>query len=138
MTLRMEKRFLVVVAMLFVVAAIAGCTSTKTKRKEAYEEGKKAADRGDPNAAIRSFTAAIHFDPKYVPAYYARGLVYTKNGDYDKAIAGYTEAIRLKPGYAAAYYGRGMALKRKGDKSKAEADLAEAKKLGFSTNPKAK
>jgi Flp pilus assembly protein TadD len=76
-----------VVVMLFSVAAIVGCTSTEAKKKEAYEEGKRAFGKGDYDLAIRCCSEAIRLDPEYTAAYYTRALAYVKNRSFDKAVS---------------------------------------------------
>ena len=120
-----RKRVLLVVAA-FSVMAIVGCSSTEARRKEAYNQGKAALNRGDFDAAIRSCTEAIRLDPKYIPAYYTRALAYAKKGDYDKAIADQSEVIRLDPEDFVAYCERAMCYLLKRDYDRAMADCTEA------------
>ena len=65
---------------------------------------------GEDDKAIAAFGEAIRFDPKFIQAYFFRGLVRAeKKKEYDKAIADYDQAIGLDPKLAMAYNGRGNA-----------------------------
>src|SRR5258705_5132973 len=63
------------------------------------------------------------------PAFFNRGLAYSRKGDTDRAIADYSEAIRLNPKHAKSYLGRGSAYLRKADWDRAIADYTEAIRL---------
>ena len=79
--------------------------------------------------AIADYSEAIRLSPKYIQAYYNRGISYRKKGEFDKAIADYTEAIRLDPKEPDAYFNRGGAYEKKGDMEKAIADFDESCRL---------
>ncbi len=49
--------------------------------------------------AIESFTNAINSDPKYVEAYYGRGLTYQTIGDKKNAIANFQSCLAITPDY---------------------------------------
>ena len=64
--------------------------------------------------AISDFTKVIEKNPKFAPAYYYRGRVYSKIGEsdhsqYDNAISDFTKAIELDPKYKEAYEERANA-----------------------------
>ena len=105
-------------------------TPTKTKKAiEAVEQGISAFMGGKSDLAISCFTEAIRLDPKCVPAYCTRSLIYAVKGDHDKAMADCTEAIRLDPKSTHAYLARGGVYESEGDHDKAIADLTEAIRL---------
>ena len=52
--------------------------------------------------ALEYFTAAINVDPKYVEAYYGRGLCYRSMNDPKKAAAEFQTCLSLNPDYAPA------------------------------------
>ena len=49
--------------------------------------------------AIREYTDAIAIEPKYVQAYYARGVCYKASGDIKKAITDYDACLAINPDY---------------------------------------
>jgi Flp pilus assembly protein TadD len=61
----------------------------------AYERGKAALDRGEFDAAIAEFTAAIAGDPKDTFFYIRRGTAYEKKGDAASAIGDYRKVLKL-------------------------------------------
>jgi tetratricopeptide (TPR) repeat protein len=81
--------------------------------------------KGDPDRPAEPGDAA-RLDPRYAPAYAARGEAYGAKGDIDHAIAAYSEALRLDPKYAPAYVDRGLAYRAKGDLEHALADANAA------------
>ena len=50
--------------------------STNKAAVEAFKKGGKAKSSNDLNSAIINYTKAIELDPKYVFAYYSRGVAY--------------------------------------------------------------
>jgi tetratricopeptide (TPR) repeat protein len=63
---------------------------------------------GQLEKALVDSSASIQLNPKYAPAYYYRGIVYSRTDKRDKAISDYTAAIELNPGYTDAYLNRGV------------------------------
>jgi len=61
-----------------------------------------SASRLDLGPAIADYSKAIELDPKFAPAYNARGITYAKKGDPDRAIADFDNAIELDPKYTVA------------------------------------
>jgi Flp pilus assembly protein TadD len=57
--------------------------------------GLAALDRGDFDAAIAEFTAAITDNPKDTFSYIRRGAAYEKRGDTALAIADYRKLLKL-------------------------------------------
>jgi Tfp pilus assembly protein PilF len=64
----------------------------------AYVRGLAALDRGDFDAAIAEFTAAMANDPTDTFAYIKRATAYEKKGDSASAIADYRKALKLVDG----------------------------------------
>lgn len=60
-------------------------------------------DRGDIDAAIRSFKYAIQLEPNFPDAYNNLGNALKESGDLDEAIQCYRAALRLKPDHPHAY-----------------------------------
>lgn len=84
---------------------------------------------GDLDGAIAAFNQALQIDPKYVPAYYFRGLAREKQNNEEGAIADFDRAIQLDPGYLPAYYQRGSLKGKAGDFDTAISDFKQVIKL---------
>ncbi len=82
--------------------------------------------RGDPDAALADYDAAVAADPAFAAAYGNRAAVRRERGDRDGAMADYTEALRLNPDDLAAYHDRGRLYADLGDYDRAVADNSEA------------
>jgi tetratricopeptide (TPR) repeat protein len=72
-------------------------------------------NRGDLDAAIKSYKEALKIKPDYAEAYINIGNVLKDKGDLDAAIESYKRAIVIKSDYAEAHYNMGVALKEKGE-----------------------
>ncbi len=86
---------------------------------------------GEYERAISDYTKAIDINPRFVKAYYNRGLCCADNDEYDRAISDWTKAIEIDPLFADAYNNRGFALAYKGEYDRACSDLQIACDLGF-------
>lgn len=64
--------------------------------------------------AIVDLNKAIEINPKFVDAYYNRGIIYYDQHKYDFAIADYTKAIEIDSNFAKGYCNRGAAYYDKG------------------------
>lgn len=94
---------------------------------KAYVEfGIANGKKGDYNAAIAAFDAAVEIDPKFAPAYYNRGLARVMQNDMDGALGDYSKAIEVDPNYAEAYYQRGSLKGKQGDFDAAISDFQQA------------
>ncbi|WP_439375372.1 tetratricopeptide repeat protein [Bradyrhizobium sp. DASA03120] len=60
-----------------------------------YMKGRAALDRGDFDAAIAEFTAAITDDPKDTFSYIRRASAYEEKGETASAIADYRQVLKL-------------------------------------------
>jgi tetratricopeptide (TPR) repeat protein len=89
-----------------------------------------AAQRGDWDGAIASYSEEIRLDPQSSAAYIGRAAARARKDDLDGAIADYTKAIRVNPNEAEGYLWRG-AIKsdRKKDWKGAIVDYTEAIRL---------
>jgi tetratricopeptide (TPR) repeat protein len=88
-----------------------------------------AEEKGDMDAAIHHYSAAIQSDPDWSDVYVFRGAAFAKKGDLDHAIADFSEAIKLDPRDAGAYQRRASTYEQKGDSVRAEADFAKSEEL---------
>jgi len=64
----------------------------------AYSRAHGHLERGESEAAIRSFDAILELNPEYPPALVGRGYARMQQGDYEGAQRDYTEALRLNAG----------------------------------------
>ena len=80
----------------------------------------------DHLAAIDAYDRSIRLKPRFVEAYYNRGVSKGELGRHKEAIADYDEAIRWNPDHAAAYTNRGNAKSDLGQHKEAIADYDEA------------
>ncbi len=92
-------------------------------------EGSAALARGDANAAIDAFEAALASDPKNVAAFSGIAQGYEKLGLPGKAVKYYREALALNPSDIPALEGQGKALIIRGATARAQINLARIKAL---------
>jgi tetratricopeptide (TPR) repeat protein len=85
--------------------------------------------KGDYAGAIAVFSQLIKRHPRYVEAYFNRGIAYGRIGQTQAAIADYTKVIRLAPHYAEAYHERGLLWQKLGKSRAAQKDLQQAARL---------
>lgn len=90
-------------------------------------EGRAALARGDANAAIDAFEAALASDPKNVAAFTGIAQGYEKLGLPGKAVKFYREALVLNPSDIAALEGQGKAYIARGATARAQVNLARIK-----------
>jgi tetratricopeptide (TPR) repeat protein len=82
------------------------------------------------DAAIKDYTKAIEYNPRYTEALLDRGIAYGASENYDAAIADYTTIIdELHQGSAAALLNRGLAYRAKRNTDNAITDYTEAIRL---------
>ncbi len=93
------------------------------------EAGRAALAKGDANAAIDSFEAALASDPKNVGAFTGIAQGYEKLGLPGKAVKYYREALALNPSDIAALEGQGKAYVTRGATARAQVNLARIKAL---------
>ncbi|MFZ4689423.1 MAG: tetratricopeptide repeat protein [Polymorphobacter sp.] len=93
------------------------------------EQGRVALARGDANAAIDYYEAALASDPKNVAAFNGIAQGYEKLGLPGKAVKYYREALALNPSDITALEGQGKALIARGATARAQVNLARIKAL---------
>jgi Tfp pilus assembly protein PilF len=93
------------------------------------EIGRAALAKGEAQAAIDAFEAAIASDPKNVGAYSGIAMGYEKQGLPGKAVRFYREALALNPSDVSALEGQGKALIARGATARAQINLARIKAL---------
>src|ERR1039458_8353398 len=91
------------VVLLLVVLAFAGCTRSPEAKSAAYiEAGKKLLEKNDPARAILQFKNAAQATPKNAEAYYQLGKALLAVGDLRGGVAGLRKALELNPKHTAA------------------------------------
>jgi len=65
---------------------------------------------GNLNEAIQCFDKALEINPKYLFAYYLKGVFLSELNNNEKAIQSFDNALEINPNYAPAYVGKGRAL----------------------------
>ena len=70
--------------------------------------------KGNFDAALSDYNAAIQLDSKNAEIYRARGIIYLKKKALDQAFSDFETAIAINPNYAAAYNDRGFVYYEKG------------------------
>jgi lipoprotein NlpI len=113
---------------------IAGCTRLidnaklpeRVRAVAYYNRGNALAAKGDQDAAIAEYDAAIKLTPKNSLAYNNRGTVFRDKGDGDRALADFAEAVKLNPRNSDAHYNLGNAYVAKGETQKAIASYGAA------------
>jgi len=99
------------------------------KAKVAFSQGVEKLEKGNPQAAVRTLTQAINYNPDNPEAYHQRGNAYYDLEQYQNAIEDYTQAIQLNPNYTNAYFNRGLARYDAQDLSGAIADYSKVIEL---------
>lgn len=92
-------------------------------------EGRSLIAKGEVQAAIDSFEAALTIDPAYTPLYLDLAEAARHDGLQGKAIRYYREALERDPKNFAAMAGEGEALLEKGAIEKARRNLAQLQSL---------
>lgn len=113
---------------LALVFATPGLAQSQAARGVFYKgiiEGKS----GLYQKAVAYFDEAIRIDPKFVLAYYNRGVALQQLGQEQQAIKDYTAVLRLEPYLADAYASRGTAYENLKQYDRAIKDYNEAIRL---------
>jgi tetratricopeptide (TPR) repeat protein len=124
-----------------VVSAGCGCAGASVKPDgtaatfDLIDKGNRAAGKGNYDAAIADFTAAIELDRGSALAFHNRGVAWAHKGDLDQSLADLDAAVRLDPGYAVAFKSRGVTRARRGEFDKAVTDYTEAIRLSPQFHP---
>jgi len=99
--------------LLFCSAAFAQGSDEFAKQEEAdaikeqartyREEGVRAQDIGDLDAAMKLYQKAVELDPGYSVAYNDLGVIYESKGMDERALESYLKALKIDPYYLSAY-----------------------------------
>lgn len=118
---------------LLVVFSAGGCAKgpgDDATAREYFDKAYQFVDAGYPKEAIDLLGLAIQKDPRFVDAYYNRGVLYFVLKDYRLALRDFNRTVELNPGLAAGYAGRGSAYARLNDEARATEDFKTAARLG--------
>lgn len=110
-------------------AAPVGDDVLKPLSVQMSSQGKAALARGDANAAIDYYEAALASDPKNVAAFSGMAMGYEKLGLPGKAVKFYRDALALNPSDLMALEGQGKAYIQRGATARAQVNLARIKAL---------
>lgn len=94
-----------------------------------YMKGVEAANKGDQEGAIASFSAAIAKTPLRAEPYHDRGLAYEIQGKRELAAADYDRAVALHPDNSSYRFSRGVLLTNLDRIADARADAEALEKL---------
>lgn len=129
----MTSKLLVSIAALVAATAVyAGPAPDDVLKPQSVQfanAGAASLAKGEANAAIDSYEAALASDPKNVSAYVGLAQSYEKLGLPGKAVKYYREALALNPSNLSALEGQGKALIARGATARAQVNLARIKAL---------
>lgn len=113
---------------LALVVAVPGLAQPQAAR-DAFYKGIIEGKSGVQKKAVEYFSEAIRIDPRFVLAYYNRGIAWQQLGNEQRAIEDYTQVLRIEPYLADAYGSRGTAYENLGQFERAIKDYGEAIRL---------
>jgi tetratricopeptide (TPR) repeat protein len=82
---------------------------------------------GNHLEALQDCDRAIELNPKFINAYFRRGLIYTELGDLELAVVDYTRTIDLEPQHINAHIQRSWSYFRQKDYQRAKQDCRTVK-----------
>jgi arylsulfatase A-like enzyme len=94
--------------------------------KALYWVSKSHADRGDFQAALTTYRAAIEMDPNVADYYNQAGLIFARAGETRNAVRSFRRALQLDPGLVAAHLNLATGLAQMGRPAKAREALDRA------------
>ena len=93
----MPMLYLRIVAILILISLMSGCSSSKIKSKELWEEGRFAMSSGDKSRALVLFQRAINKDESNVNAHMSVQILMEKDGLKDECIQTYKNMFSKRP-----------------------------------------
>jgi tetratricopeptide (TPR) repeat protein len=88
---------------------------------------------GDRQAALKDCNRAIELNPKFINAYFRRGLIFVELGDLELALLDFDITLDFDPQHADAYIQRSWTHFRKNDYPRAKQDCRSVKALDKSS-----
>ncbi|MCX5804375.1 MAG: tetratricopeptide repeat protein [Proteobacteria bacterium] len=128
-----KKRFSIWLLSCFLFIFSASCTGCVQKEPEAKEYFKKAyqfIDAGYPQEALELLNMAVEKDPKFIEAYYNRGVVLFSINRDQEAMKDFQKVTELNPDFARAYAGLGSIYESLNNQSEAIKNYRIAARLG--------
>lgn len=95
------------------------------KALKEYDKGLAAERKGEKDAALGHYEAALRIAPDYYPAHNNLGTLYLGKSDFKSAEEQFREAVRLDQNEAQAYFNLGSVLMLTGRVPEAEVTLAQ-------------
>ncbi|MGN0930115.1 MAG: tetratricopeptide repeat protein [Thermoguttaceae bacterium] len=97
------------------------------------EEGQKEAAKADEyfQKAAEDADKIIDLDPKYIDAWFLKGVVCQYQGMWEDGIKAFSECVKLDPERGEAFHRRGEIYDHIGDYMNASVDFKKASELGF-------
>lgn len=102
---------------------------TQDNARAHFDRGVEFSLKGELDAAVSEYEAAIKLNPGIPEAHNNLGFAYMDKGDLDKAVEHQKKALELKPELANGYFGLAMAYEKMGRKAEAIANWKEFSKL---------
>ncbi len=124
-----------------VVRLLAGAWDTRLGESAYYNLGTARLNMQQLEKTIAAYTAAIGIGerlegaeldgprPRYLDAYYNRGIAYQRNGDEQKALEDFSAIIARDPDDADAYFLRSRIYLARGESELAQEDLDRCRKI---------
>lgn len=97
------------------------------------EEGQKEAAKADEffQKAADDADKIIDLDPKYIEAWFLKGVVCQYQGMWEDGVKAFSECVKLDPERGEAYHRRGEIYDHIGDYMNSSVDFKKASELGF-------
>src|ERR1700687_5079220 len=109
--------------------------AAKTAWNQAISRGHAARTKGDFDAALEGYSAALEFVADDIDIIFFRGLTHFDAKNYQRAVADFTEVIRLAPKWPSGFIKRGHVHLAMNDVDSAIADYTESIKLSPTLAP---
>lgn len=104
----MDKRFIIIVGVLFLAASPGWADGLENQLAKANQlirlsKGNRLAREGAYEKAVQAYKDVLKKDPKDVTAHLLLGLTYARISEYDKAIEHTKKASKIEPSYTPFY-----------------------------------
>jgi tetratricopeptide (TPR) repeat protein len=121
----------------FNVAPAIGEREERTLQEAAFYHaiGTSFAAKKNFGEAMSLFGKSLEANPKLVPSYIARGIIYMNTEDYDRAVSDLTKAIEINPKQSLPYYHRAQVFQKTRNYRRAVADYKKTIKMNAEFAP---
>ena len=103
--------------------------SSATVNRALLEQGRRAFERGDDEAALRQLGRLVDSGLRFADVHYLLGVVHERRDELDAATTSLREAIRINPGYVEALLALASVCERRGDFEAAQGHAERAGQL---------